>query len=91
MEMLFLVELVAIIKLKKKKKKKNRNHTKEFFRYKWYNFVKLIQPIWRCDDKVIFVFRELQLTQMLLNFKTSFCSLKTRDLGAKLYVAFLLF
>ena len=45
MEMLFLVEIVAIIKLKKKKKKKNRQQTKGFFRYNWYNFVKLIQPI----------------------------------------------
>ena len=89
MEMLFLVEIVAIIKLKKKKK--NRQQTKGFFRYNWYNFVKLIQPIWRCADKVIFVFGDLQLTQMLLNFKTSFCNLKIRDLGAKLYVVFLLF
>ena len=32
----------------------------------------------------------IQLTQILLNFKTSCCNLKIRDLGAKLCVAFLL-
>ena len=32
------------------------------------------------------VFGELQLTQMSLNFRTSCCNLKTRDLGAKLCV-----
>ena len=37
------------------------------------------------------VFQEVQLTQMLLNFKTSCCNLKIRGLGAKLCVAFLLF
>ena len=37
------------------------------------------------------VFGELQLTQILLNFKTSCCNLKIRGLGAKLCVAFLLF
>ena len=34
---------------------------------------------------------ELQLTQISLNFKTSYCNLKIRRLGAKLSVAFLLF
>ena len=33
----------------------------------------------------------LQLTQILLNFKTSCCNLTIRGLGAKLCVAFLLF
>ena len=33
---------------------------------------------------------ELQLTHISLNFKTSCCNLKIRDLGAKLCVAFLL-
>ena len=37
------------------------------------------------------VFGELQLTQLSLNLKTSCCNLKTRDLGAKLRFAFLLF
>ena len=37
------------------------------------------------------VFGELQLTQILLNFKTSCLNLKIRGLGAKLCVAFLLF
>ena len=37
------------------------------------------------------VFGKLQLTQKLLNFQTSCCNLKIRGLGAKLYVAFLLF
>ena len=37
------------------------------------------------------VFGELQLTQMLLNFKTSCCNLKIRGLEAKLCVAFQLF
>ena len=37
------------------------------------------------------VFEELQLTQISLNFKTSYCDLKIRGLGAKLCVAFLLF
>ena len=37
------------------------------------------------------VFGELQLTQISLNFKTSCCNLKIRGLGAKMYVAFLLF
>ena len=32
-----------------------------------------------------------QLTQILLNFRTSCCNLKIRGLGAKVYVAFLLF
>ena len=36
-------------------------------------------------------FWEPQLTQVLLNFKTSCCNLKIRRLGAKLCVAFLLF
>ena len=36
-------------------------------------------------------FGELQLTQILLNFKTSCCNLKIWGLGAKLCVAFLLF
>ena len=36
-------------------------------------------------------FGELQLTQISLNFKTSWCNLKIRGLGAKPYVAFLLF
>ena len=36
------------------------------------------------------VFGELQLAQ-ILNFKTSRCNLKVRDLGAKLCVVFLLF
>ena len=35
------------------------------------------------------VFGELQLTQILLNFKNSCCNLKIRGLGAKLWVAFL--
>ena len=34
---------------------------------------------------------QLQLTQISLNFKTSCCNLKIRNLVAKLYVAFLLF
>ena len=34
-------------------------------------------------------FWEPQLTQVLLNFKTSCCNLKIRRLGAKLCVAFL--
>ena len=34
------------------------------------------------------VFRELQLTQISLNFKTSCCNIKIRVLGAKLNVAF---
>ena len=37
------------------------------------------------------VFWGLQLTQISLNFKTSYCNLKIRGLGAKLCVAFLLF
>ena len=37
------------------------------------------------------VFAELQLTQISLNFKTSCCNLKIRDLGAKLCLAFLFF
>ena len=37
------------------------------------------------------VFGELQLTQISLNFKTTCYNLKIRGLGAKLYVAFLLF
>ena len=37
------------------------------------------------------VFRELQLTQISLNFKTSCCNIKIRVLGTKLYVAFPLF
>ena len=37
------------------------------------------------------VFRELQLTQVSLNFKTSLCNLKIRGLGARLCVAFLIF
>ena len=37
------------------------------------------------------VFEELQLTQISLNFKTSYCDLKIRGLGPKLCVAFLLF
>ena len=37
------------------------------------------------------VFEEIQLIQISLNFKTSCCNLKIRDLGAKLYAAFLLF
>ena len=36
-------------------------------------------------------FGVLQLTQILLNFKTSCCNLKIRRLGAKLCLAFLLF
>ena len=36
------------------------------------------------------VFEELQLTQISLNFKTSYCDLKIRGLGPKLCVAFLL-
>ena len=36
-------------------------------------------------------FWEPQLTQVLLNFKTSCCNLKIRRLRAKLCVAFLLF
>ena len=36
-------------------------------------------------------FGELQLTQISLNFETSCCSLKIRDLGAKLCVPFLSF
>ena len=37
------------------------------------------------------VFRELKLSQISLNFKTSCCKLRIRGLGPKLYVAFLLF
>ena len=37
------------------------------------------------------VFVEFQLTQISLNFQTSCCNLKIRDLRAKLCVAFLLF
>ena len=37
------------------------------------------------------VFEELQLTETSLNFKTSYCNLKIKSLGAKCYVAFLLF
>ena len=37
------------------------------------------------------VFRELQLKQISLNFKTSCCNLKIRGLGAKLCVTFLFF
>ena len=37
------------------------------------------------------VFGELQLTQKSLNFLTSCNNLKTRGLGAKLYVAFVLY
>ena len=37
------------------------------------------------------VFGELQLMQISLNFKTSCCNLKIRDLEAKLCVAFRLF
>ena len=37
------------------------------------------------------VFGELQLKQISLTFKTSWCNLKIRGLGAKLCVAFLLF
>ena len=37
------------------------------------------------------VFGELQLTQISLNFKTSCCNLKIRDLGAKTCMAFPLF
>ena len=36
-------------------------------------------------------FRKLQLKKISLNFKTSHCNLKIRDLEAKLCVAFLLF
>ena len=36
-------------------------------------------------------FGELQLTQISLNFKTSYYNLKIRDLGAKQCLAFLLF
>ena len=36
-------------------------------------------------------FGKFQLTQISLNFKTSWCNLKIRALGAKPYVAFLLF
>ena len=36
-------------------------------------------------------FGELQLTKISLNFKTSCCNLKMKDLGAKLCVTFLLF
>ena len=36
-------------------------------------------------------FRKLQLKKIPLNFKTSHCNLKIRDLEAKLCVAFLLF
>ena len=36
-------------------------------------------------------FGELQLTQILLNFKTSCCNLKIRDFEAKLCAAFPLF
>ena len=35
------------------------------------------------------VFGELQLTQMSLNFNTSFCNLKIRGVGTKMCVAFL--
>ena len=34
---------------------------------------------------------ELRLTQISSNFKTSYCNLKIRGLGAKLCVTFLLF
>ena len=37
------------------------------------------------------VFGELQLTQVLLNFKTFCCNIKIIGLGAKLCVVFLLF
>ena len=37
------------------------------------------------------VFGELQLMQMSLNFETSHCNLKIKSLGAKLYLAFVLF
>ena len=37
------------------------------------------------------VLGELQLTQILLNFKTSCCNFKIRDLGAKLSETFPLF
>ena len=37
------------------------------------------------------VFGELQLTQISLNFKSFCCNLKTRGLGTKLCVAFVLF
>ena len=36
-------------------------------------------------------FGELQLAQITLSFKYSYCNLKIRGLGAKLCVAFLLF
>ena len=36
-------------------------------------------------------FSKLQLTQISLNFKTFCCNLKIRGLGAKLYLAFVLF
>ena len=37
------------------------------------------------------VFGELQLRQISLNFQISYCNLKVRGLGAKLWMAFLLF
>ena len=55
-----------------------------------------IQKNWRSQsfDYLKFfskiVFGELQLMQISLNFKTSYCNLKVRGLWAKLCVAFLL-
>ena len=37
------------------------------------------------------VFEEVQLTQISFSFKNSCCNFKTSRVGAKLYVAFLLF
>ena len=37
------------------------------------------------------IFWELQLMQISLNLKTSFCNIKIRGLGAELYVTSLLF
>ena len=46
---------------------------------------------WVLKSATSSVFGELRLTQILLNFQISCCNLKICGLGAKLFVAFLLF
>ena len=54
--------------------------------------VETFSKLWLSGFKIFVtssVFGELQLTHISLTVKTSCCNLKTRDLGAKLCVAFL--
>ena len=55
---------------------------------------KLLLDILKTFQSIFFtrsVLGELQLAQITLSFKYSYCNLKIRGLGAKLCVAFLLF